>query len=146
MLDGNAFLLVEIPKGTSAHERSGRAFLRVGNSKRQLSADEKLRLAQIRAKSRYLWFDQTLVPDTGFGTLSERLWEPLLSSEGAINPMKALMNQGLLAEDETGTCRATIAGILLCTNYPRSGFRTHDYGNTLQRQRSCFRSAGCSRD
>jgi len=122
MLDGNAFLLVEIPKGTSAHERSSRAFLRVGNSKRQLSADEKLRLAQIRAKSRYLWFDQTLVPDTGFGTLSERLWEPLLSSEGAINPMKALMNQGLLAEDETGTCRATIAGILLCTNYPQEWF------------------------
>ncbi|MCY4170755.1 MAG: putative DNA binding domain-containing protein [Bacteroidetes bacterium] len=122
VLDGKVFLLVEIPRGTSAHERSGRAFIRVGNSTRQLSVDEKLRLAQIRTQSRYLWFDQTIVPDTGFETLSERLWEPLLSSEGTTDPLKSLMNQGLLAEDEAGAFRATVAGILLCTNSPQDWF------------------------
>jgi len=118
-LDDKAYLLVEVPKGDSAHERSGRAFIRVGGSKRQLSGDEKLRLAQSRAKSRYLWFDQQIVPDTGISTLDERLWEPLLSVEGQTDPLKALMNLSLLAMDETGAYRATVAGILLCTKSPQ---------------------------
>ena len=119
ILDGKAYLLVEIPKGDSAHERSGRAFIRVGGSKRQLSGDEKLRLAQSRSKSRYLWFDQQIVPESGFGSLNERLWEPLLSAEGQSDPAKALMNLGLLAADETNSIRATVAGILLCANSPQ---------------------------
>ncbi len=122
ILDEKAYLLVEVPKGDSAHERFGRAFIRVGGSKRQLSGDEKLRLAQSRTKERYLWFDQQIVPETGFNSLDERLWEPLLSAEGQSDPVKALMNLGMLAADETGAYRATVAGILLCAKSPRQWF------------------------
>ena len=118
-LDGKTFLLVDVPRGDAVHERAGVAFLRVGATKRRLEGDERLRLAQNRVQSRYLWFDQQVVPQTGFETLNERLWEPLLSAAGADDPRRALMNLHLLAQDETGVNRATVAGILLCTQSPQ---------------------------
>ena len=118
-LDGKAFLLVEAPRGEALHERGGRAFIRVGATKRRMSGDERLRLAQARAQSRYLWFDRQIVPETGFETLSEPLWEPLLTVAGSRNPRRGLMNLRLLAHDEAGVERATVAGVLLCTASPQ---------------------------
>ena len=66
-----------------------------------------------------MWFDKQVVPDTGFGTLSERLWEPLLSVAGAADPRRGLRNLGLLAPDEAGVERATVAGVLLCARTPQ---------------------------
>ena len=118
-LDDKAFVLVEVSRGDAVHERAGRAFIRVGATKRRLDGDERLRLAQNRAQSRYLWFDKQVVPQTGFETLSERLWEPLLSVAGATDPRRGLMNLRLLTQDETGVERATIAGVLLCAQSPQ---------------------------
>ncbi len=118
-LDGEAFVLVAVPRGEALHERNGTAFVRVGTTKRRLSRAESLRLAQDRAQSRYLRFDQQIVPETGFETLDERLWEPLLSVTGAADPRRGLRNRRLLAEDEAGVDRATVAGILLCTRSPQ---------------------------
>ncbi len=118
-LDGKAFVLVEVPRGDTIHERDGRAFVRVGATKRRLDGDERLRLAQNRAQSRFLWFDKQIVPNTGFETLSERLWEPLLSVAGADDPRRGLMNLRLLAQDEAGVDRATVAGVLLCALSPQ---------------------------
>ncbi len=117
-LNGRAFLLVAVPRGEALHERNGQAFVRVGATKRRLRRDEGLRLAQKRAQNRYLWFDKQSVPETGFETLSERLWEPLLSVTAAADPRRGLRNLRLLAQDEAGVDRATVAGILLCTPSP----------------------------
>ena len=118
-LDGRAFVLVEVPRGDSLHERGGRSFLRVGASKRRLTGDERMRLAQRRARARYLWFDRQAVPNTGFETLSERLWGPLLSVAGATEPIRGLANMRLLASDEADVLRATVAGVLLCARMPQ---------------------------
>ena len=118
-LDGKKFVLVEVPKGDTVYERDGHAFLRVGATKRRMSFDECLRLAQNRGQSRYLRFDKQTVLNTGFHTLNEQLWIPLLSVEGAREPQKGLMNLGVLAEDEFGMVRATVAGVLLCTTTPQ---------------------------
>ena len=118
-LDGRAFVLVAVPRGEALHERSGQAFIRVGATKRRLSREEGLRLAQNRTQNRYLWFDKQIVPETGFETLSERLWEPLLSVAAAADPRRGLLNLRLLARDETGVDRATVAGILLCADSPQ---------------------------
>ncbi len=118
-LGGKAFVLVEVPRGEALHKRGGRAFIRVGATKRRLGSDESLRLAQNRAQNRYLWFDKQVVPETGFETLVERLWEPLLSVAGAMDPRRGLLNLRLLAQDEAGVDRATVAGILLCTPSPQ---------------------------
>ncbi len=113
-LDGMAFVLVAVPRGKNLHERDGQAFIRVGATKRHLLKDESVRLAQSHARTRYLWFDEQIVPGTGFETLDERLWEPLLSVAGAADPRRGLLNLRLLARDEAGVDRATVAGILLC--------------------------------
>ena len=42
-IDGRTFVLVEIRKGVSVHERPGRAYIRVGGSKRRLTGNERLR-------------------------------------------------------------------------------------------------------
>jgi len=58
------------------------------------------------------------VPETGFGTLEEALWKPLLSAEGASHPEAALGKLALLEVDEADVLRATVAGVLLCTPHP----------------------------
>ena len=116
--DGKLVLLAEVPKSDSVHESPGGNYIRVGASKRLMSGEERLRLAQRRSQARFLWFDKQPVPETGFKTLAEALWKPLLSAEGAAEPQAALGKLALLDDDEAGVLRATVAGVLLCTQDP----------------------------
>ena len=115
---GRPVLLVEVPQGDSLHEGPAGAYIRVGASKRLMTSDERMRLAQRRGQARFRWFDEQPVPDTGFATLEEALWKPLLSAEGAADPEAALMKLALLAPDEVGVTRATVAGVLFGTRNP----------------------------
>ena len=117
-LDNKTFVLVDVPRGDSLHERDGRSWIRVGASKRRLTGDEPMRLAQRRAQGRHLWFDEQPVAGTGFDTLDTALWRPLLSAEGAADPEIALTKLALLAPDEAGIPCATVAGLLLCSPHP----------------------------
>ena len=121
-LDDKAFLVVSIPRGEIPHVCNGRAFIRIASSKRQLSNEETLRFTQNRTPNLFLPFDRQIVPNTGFRTLKEDLWEPLLSTPATANPKQGLLNLRLLATDEAGIDRATVAGILLCTPSPHDLF------------------------
>ena len=116
--DGKLVLLAEVPASDSVHESPGGYCIRVGASKRVMGGDERLRLAQRRSQARFLWFDKQPVPETGFKTLAEALWKPLLSAAGAAEPESALGKLALLEDDEAGVLRATVAGVLLCTPNP----------------------------
>ncbi|MCY4589643.1 MAG: putative DNA binding domain-containing protein, partial [Alphaproteobacteria bacterium] len=116
--DGKLVLLAEVPESDAVHESPGGCYIRVGASKRLMAGDERLRLAQRRSQARFLWFDKQPVPETGFSTLAEALWKPLLSAEGAAEPEAALGKLALLEDDEAGVLRATVAGVLLCTQDP----------------------------
>ena len=118
IINERAFLLVEVPQGHAQHDSPGGSYHRVGSSKRKMTSDERLRLAQRRSQARFLWFDKQAVPDTGFGTLDESLWKLLLSAEGATDPQSALEKMGLLSRGENGVRRATVAGVLLCSLAP----------------------------
>ncbi len=116
--EGMPFLLVEVRQGHAQHDSPGGSYHRVGSSKRRMTSDERLRLAQQRGQARFLWFDKQPVEGTGFGSLDESLWKPLLSTVGAADPESALERMGLLTSDENGTTRATVAGVLLCSRSP----------------------------
>ena len=116
--DGGAALLTQIPEGYAAHTSPGGVFQRVGSSKRPLNSDEHLRLAQRRGQARFVWYDEQPVPDTGFASLDETLWRPLLSPTGAAAPEVGLIRMGLLAIDAHNVTRATVAGLLLCSRPP----------------------------
>lgn len=118
-LDGRAFILVEIPQGDDLHSRSGYAYIRQGATKRPLSNEERLRITQKRAQSRYIWTDNQPVPETGINSLNERFWIPILSETWTEDPEKGLLNARLLTVDEFGKTRATVAGILIGTENPQ---------------------------
>ena len=120
--DGKRLLLVDVPEGDSQYDSPGGSYVRVGGSKRKITTDERLRLAQRRGQARFLSFDEQTVPNTGFRTLDELLWKPLLSAEGAADPESALRKLALLSPDEAGIPRATVAGVLLCTRNPEQWF------------------------
>ena len=117
-LDDRAFVLIEVPRGDSLYECGGRSWIRVGASKRRLTGDEPMRLAQRRAQGQHLSFDERPVAKTGFNTLDPVLWRSMLSAEGAIEPEVALAKLALLTSDESGVQCATVAGVLLCTQHP----------------------------
>ena len=117
-LDGKTFMLIVIPEGDSQHDSPGGSYVRVGGSKRRMTSDERLRLAQRRGQARFHSYDEQTVPGTGFETLDESLWKSLLSAEGAAEPQAAMEKLALLANDDAGILRATVAGVLLCTRRP----------------------------
>ena len=138
--EGRRVLLLEVPEGDSQHDSPGGSYLRVGASKRRMTNDERLRLAQRRGQARFRWFDEQTVPNTGFRTLDESLWRPLLSAEGAANPEAALEKLALLAPDEAGVMRATVTGVLLCTRNPEE--RLPNVGITATHYRGRDRASG----
>ena len=75
-------------------------------------------VARERGRPWFPAFDEEPVPDTGFGTLDEALWKPLLTAGEAQIPEVALRRLALLADDDSGVQRATVAGVLLCTRTP----------------------------
>ena len=120
--DGKRLLLVDVPRSESQHDSPGGSYVRVGGAKRRMTGDERLRLAQRRGQARALAFDERTVSTTGLNTLEESLWKPLLSAEGAMSPESALAKLALLGDDESGTTRATVAGVLVCTPHPEQWF------------------------
>ena len=132
-LDGRRFLLVEVPRGDSQHETPGGSYIRVGGTKRKMTSEERLRLAQGRGQARIRSFDEQTVPGTGFGTLDEALWKPMLCAEGAAEPRSALIKLAVLAEDDDGILRATVAGVLLCTRNPEQWLPNASIAATLYR-------------
>ena len=117
-VDGRSFLLVTVPEGHAQHDSPGGSYVRVGSSKQLMTPDERMRLAQRRGQVRFASFDEQTVGETGFASLDEELWKPLLSAEALVDPEVALEKLGLLASDEHGATRATVAGVLVCTAHP----------------------------
>lgn len=113
-----ALLLVAVPRGDAQHDGPGGALLRVGAAKVPMSPDERLRLAQRRGQARFVGFDHQPVPATGFSTLEEDLWRPLLSDAGLADPQVGLARLNLLTRDDAGAERASVAGVLMCTRRP----------------------------
>ena len=140
VLGGKSLVVVEIPKGGSQHDSPGGSFVRVGASKRRMTTDERLRLAQRRGQFRYRWPDEQPVPDTGFGTLDADLWKPFLTAEGANSPKAALRKLGLLVVDDEGVLRATVAGVLFCCRSPEEWIP--NAGITATRYRGVDRATG----
>ena len=118
IVDERPLLLVEVPQGHAQHDSPGGSYHRVSSSKRRMTSDERLRLAQRRGQARFPWFDEQTVPETDFRTLDEALWKPLLSAEGAADPPAALEKMKLLSRGESGFRRATVAGMMLCSPAP----------------------------
>lgn len=110
-------LKVEVPRSLFVHKSPGGYFHRVGSSKRGMSTELLTRLIQQRSQARILRFEEQVVPETSLTDLDENLYNRFLGLY-TDNPEATLHKLKLLAEDESGTTRATVAGLLMCCREP----------------------------
>lgn len=110
-------LKVEIPRSLFVHEAPGGYFYRQGSSKRKMPPDYLARLFQQRSQARLIRFEEQPVPGTGIEDLSEDLWRRYTTRSNESDDV-VLLKRGLLAEEESGARRCSVAGVLLCCERP----------------------------
>ena len=114
-----AVIRVDVPRSLFVHKSPGGYFRRIGSSKREMSPELLARLFQERSQSRLIRFDESVVPGTQQTDLDERLAARFLarSQTPADTGLRKLR---IVAEDDDGVLRLTVAGVLMCAHEPGS--------------------------
>lgn len=110
-------LKIDIPRSLFVHRSPGGYFIRQGSSKRELTPDLLSRLFQQRSQMRIIRFDEIPVPDTSVETLSEDLYSRFTRST-LNDPLGIMRKLRLIAPDDDGKERATVGGVLMCSQAP----------------------------
>ena len=116
--EGSSALVVDVERSPLVHRSSGRYFSRQGSSTREVPPEALRRLFQQRGRSGLLGPDEEIVAGTGLETLEAVLVDRFISSRTRQADETQLAKLGLVREDESGVPRATVAGVLLCTERP----------------------------
>ena len=116
--DGLSVLVVEVEQSPLVHKSPGGYLVRLGSSKREMTAQALQRLFLHRGRSGLLGPDEAPVAHTGRGTLESGLLNRFLSSRTLEPADTQLTKLGLLGDDDAGVTRATVAGVLLATKRP----------------------------
>lgn len=112
-----AVIRIDVPRSLFLHRSPGGYFRKIGSSKREMSPEMLARLFQERSQSRVIRFDESVVPRTSFDDLDEELTRRFLR-QGSAPDEDDLRKLRVLAADETGFSRLTVAGVLMCTRAP----------------------------
>ena len=112
-----AVIRIDVPRSLFVHRSPGGYFRRIGSSKREMVPEMLARLFQERSQSRVIRFDESVVPGTSLGDLDEELTRRFLwrDSTPAEDDLRKLR---VVAADENGFSRLTVAGVLMCTHSP----------------------------
>ena len=112
---------MEIPRSLFVHRSPGGYFRRLGSSKREMVPEVLARLFQERSQSRTIRFDESVVPNTTPEDLDYALTRRFLREEliGEGVTEDAARKLRIVAEDDDGARRLTLAGVLLCTREPQ---------------------------
>ena len=111
-------LIVEVPRSVLVHRSPGGYLSRQGSAVRELAPEALRRLFQQRGRSGQLGPDEEVVGGTGVNTLDAALVDRFMSSRTTQADETQLAKLGLVREDDGGVLRATVTGILLCTERP----------------------------
>lgn len=116
--DGQSTLIVEVPQSALVHKGPGGYLSRQGSSVRELAPEALRSLFQQRGRCGQLGPDEEIVAGTGVNTLDAVLIDRFVSSRTSQADETQLTKLGLIREDDRGVLRATVAGVLLCTERP----------------------------
>jgi predicted HTH transcriptional regulator len=108
---------IEVPRSLFVHQSPGGYFYRSGSSKRPMPPDFLARLFQQRSQARLIRFEEQAVPNTSMADLSQALWERF-TTRSAEPAEVVLSKRNLLARDDRNSLRASVAGILMCSENP----------------------------
>jgi predicted HTH transcriptional regulator len=112
-------LRVEVPRSLFVHQSPGGYFHRVGSSKRQMQPDYLARLFQQRSQSRIIRFDEQTVPGANMDDLEPMLWHRFATTRTQNERDELLQKLGMARQDEDGSLRPTVAGVLMACREPR---------------------------
>ena len=110
-------LQIEIPSSLLVHRSPGGYFFRQGSSKREMHPDYLARQFQQRSQLRLIRFEEQSTPHSSMADLSKRLRTNYTARSGESAEV-VLLKRGLLAKDDSGSVRASVAGILFCCEEP----------------------------
>ena len=116
-------LIVDVPQSALVHTSPGGYLSRQGSSVRELAPEALRRLFQQRGRSGQLGPDEEIVAGAGVNTLDATLVDRFISSRTRQADEIQLAKLGLVREDDSGVLRATVAGVLLCTERPDEHIR-----------------------
>ena len=112
-----AVLRVDVERSLFVHKSPGGYFHRLGSSKREMSPELLARLFQERSQSRMIRFDESVVPHSAPGDLDYALTRRFLREDRGEEGVSetAARKLRLVADDDDGAARLTLAGVLLCS-------------------------------
>jgi len=108
---------IDVPKSLFVHESPGGYLYRIGSAKRRMPPEYLARLFQQRSQACLIRFEEQPVPGTSMADLSPELWERF-TTRSTEPPEMVLLKRSLIVRDETETIRASVAGVLMCTELP----------------------------
>ena len=115
---GRSVLMVEVERGAAVHRSPGGYLTRKGSTVRVLSPEALQRLFERRGRSGRRGPDLALVEGTGPATLEARLVDRFLGSRTLEPDAVQLQKLKLVLPNRQDELRATVAGVLLCTDRP----------------------------
>ena len=110
-------LVVDIARSLFVHKSPGGYFRRIGSSKREMSPELLARLFQERSQSRVIRFDESVVPGTSLEDLDQELARRFMRQDSEVTE-DMLGKLRIVAADDDGVVRITVAGVLMCTQEP----------------------------
>jgi predicted HTH transcriptional regulator len=114
-----AVLKVEIDRSLFVHQSPGGYFHRVGSSKRAMAPEYLARLFQQRSQTRLIRFDEQTVPGATLDDLDTPLWERFRTELSEDDRETFLHKLAIARQDDDGTWRPSVAGVLMATRDPR---------------------------
>ena len=114
-----AVLRIDIPRGMVVHKSPGGYLRRIGSSKRQMEPDYLARLFVLRSRSRMRDFGTQVIANASVDDLDPRLVDRFRGEISDDDRATALLRLDMVAEDEAGIPRPTVAGVLLGSRLPQ---------------------------
>ncbi|MCU0756690.1 MAG: putative DNA binding domain-containing protein [Xanthomonadales bacterium] len=114
----HAVLVVDVPRSLFVHRSPGGYLIRSGSSKRTLRSEQLARLFQLRSQTGIIHFDEELLPHANLDVLQTRLWRRFAPAGSREQKTTLLHKLGMARQDEQGTWRPTVAGVLTACAHP----------------------------
>ncbi|MDE0222905.1 MAG: putative DNA binding domain-containing protein [Spirochaetaceae bacterium] len=114
-----AVLRVDVRRGLSVHKSPGGYLRRIGSSKRQMEPEYLARLFELRGRSRLRDFGTQAIAGASVDDLDPRLVDRFRGEISDDDRATALLKLDMVAEEESGARRPTVAGVLLGSRLPQ---------------------------
>ncbi len=114
-----AVLRVDVRRGLSVHKSPGGYLRRIGSSKRQMEPEYLARLFELRGRSRLRDYGTQAIAAASVDDLDPRLVDRFRGEISDDDRATALLKLDMVAEEESGARRPTVAGVLLGSRLPQ---------------------------